>query len=317
VSTKPAAVSAPAVAAQPQAPAPKGRPSRQPPDLQGLGIDPEQAFDPAEAPAAKRPPDPIIFYLSVGAGGVILLFGLYILLETLLFRPPSTPTPAAPPVAIVTPAPAPPVIVSTPPPPPPEIAPAPAAPPVNTTQPATGPAWMALKPTVPALKPKPITDQMVEASIKKAVAYLKSHFADGKLIDPNPSDIYEGQDALCVYALLQAGLAVDDSELGITDPFMQGLLDHLKQFGMSKNYTTYARSLRASALSVFDREADRDQLEQDRRVQLHHACEGDDCPGRALGQFKLPIWCPGHLGGGTGGHVRAGQILGGCRGALA
>jgi hypothetical protein len=264
VSTKSVGAAAPATSTSGQA-APKGRAKG--PDLDNLGIDPEQAFAPAETQTYKAKQDPIIFYLSAGAGGIIVLFALYFVLEALLTRstPAPSPAPVAAPVVAVAPPPTPTDNVL---PPPPSLPETPVTPSLVTTRPASGPAWMALRPVVPSLKATSITDKMVEATIKKGVAYLKTQFANGQLVEPSESDFYYGEDAICVYSLLQAGLAVDDSELGVSNPFMQGLLDHLKRFPMEKDKATYERSLRASAYAIFERDVDRPQLEKDRKWLL-------------------------------------------------
>ncbi len=74
-----------------------------------------------------------------------------------------------------------------------------------------------------------------------------------------------GADALCVYALLHAGQAMDQKILGPQDPFTDQILTVLKQYNM---VFTYHRSLRAAALSVFARVQDNPSLEEDVRWLL-------------------------------------------------
>ncbi len=71
-----------------------------------------------------------------------------------------------------------------------------------------------------------------------------------------------GIDALCVYALLNAGRALDVPGLGPEDPLTEQILDQLKSYEMTY---TYHRSLRAAALAVFARTQDNAALEDDVR----------------------------------------------------
>jgi hypothetical protein len=69
-----------------------------------------------------------------------------------------------------------------------------------------------------------------------------------------------GFDALSVYALLQAGQAMDPKILDARDPFAQLILDRLKKYDLTY---TYHRSLRAAALAVLNRKQDTHALEED------------------------------------------------------
>jgi hypothetical protein len=214
--------------------------------------------------------DKRILYGGGAALLFLLLFGLYVLL-----RPASSDVAIGPPPALTHPTPAPDTSTDTTPPPPPPVAQVIQAPVMpTTTQAASRPAWMAAVPAVPTFKSPPITDKMVEQGIKKSVGFLKKQFADGELSKSDGKDRSAGGYALSVYALLQAGLAVDDSELGTSDPYMQGLLDNLKHFEMDGEFATYCRSLRASALAVFDRAVDHQQLLTDRDYLLKSEVAG-------------------------------------------
>jgi hypothetical protein len=267
----------PAAPAQIARPAPsttsknKSRPTagHSPPDLESIQTDGEEVFEPGTTAPIRSGPlaglDKRLIYGIGGALAIVFLFGLYIALRTptpdvvAVAPPPVTHTPVVPvptPDANDLPKP-----LDQRPTPPPTSLPVVAA--------ASKPAWMGLKPIVPTLAAKPITDQLVEHSIKKAVAYLKSQFDGDQLKDPHPEeDTYAGTDALAVYSLLHAGEAIDDSDLGISDPFMQGLLTRLKTYDMSHDKAIYGRALRASALAMFDRDQDATQLGKDRKYLL-------------------------------------------------
>jgi hypothetical protein len=261
---------APSPTAQQSAPSRKSaKRTAPPPDLESLDDGSEESFEPSAGSTFKGPTDPVILYLSVGAGAVVVLFGLYIALSTMLSRPaaiaPPPPPPPAPTVTQVIAPPPPPVVTSF----------VPTTAPVRVAAPPTSrPAWASLVPAVPVLPAKPITDQLVEASIKKAIAYLKTQINGDQLINPDTSDMYFGSDALVIYSLLHASEAVSDSTLSISDPFMQSLLDRLKQYTMTGNLTTYCRALRASALAMHDRDVDSAQLNKDRKYLLDSEYNG-------------------------------------------
>jgi hypothetical protein len=255
--------SAPAAPAQ-ASNAPKKRTKRDPVDLLDLDMGGDERFDPAASPAHAGGTDPVIFYLSIGAGAVILVFGLFYLLSALLSRhsqvataPPPSPAPA-PIVAPVDSTPTPDAVA----PPPPTTVPV-----VTLVRPAvvaTGPAWMNLTAAKPALSPRPITDDSVGVAIKKAVAFLKSQFTGDQLTNSPADEHYNGKDTLVVYALLHAGEAIEDSDLGISSDFIQRLLSRIKRFPMTGNDATYSRALRASALAMYARDVDAGTLTSDR-----------------------------------------------------
>ncbi len=80
-----------------------------------------------------------------------------------------------------------------------------------------------------------------------------------------------GVDALVVYALLHAGQAMDKKTLDAQDPFVDEILTTLKSYDM---VYTYHRSLRAAALSVFNRTQDTGALEEDVRWLLAAGSNG-------------------------------------------
>ncbi len=264
---KPAA--SPAAAPPSKDTKPRGR-AAPPPDLDALDVgEGDEVFIPGRTQIHTGPfagIDKRLIYLGAAAIALVFLFGLYVALR-----------PAA--KEDVAEAPPPPLIPLTTP-PPVAVDPQPVVPPApivqviqnpattNASQPATRPAWMSLIPIAPKAEPPRISDRLVESTIKKAVAFLKPLMSEGASAMPTGDDMYEGRYALCVYALLQAGLAIDDPELGTSSPFMQGLLDHMKRFPMTNRFATYDRSLRASALAVYGRESDQELLEKDKQWLL-------------------------------------------------
>ncbi len=93
---------------------------------------------------------------------------------------------------------------------------------------------------------------------------------------PNPAMIEgayttPGFDALCVYALLQSGQALDPKILEARDPFAVLILNRLKKYDLSY---TYHRSLRAAALAVLNRQQDTSALEEDVRWLISASREG-------------------------------------------
>ena len=160
---------------------------------------------------------------------------------------------------------------------------------VAKTQPATRPSDPAAqanpqtRPIVfaigarPPIQPLPtprqdISDEQIGQSIQKAVDNLISKFdGGGKLrvtIDAGPafhSPSYEaGLNALAGYALLQAGLALpNERRLDIKGDFMRKVLDNMKRMNADGSYATYARGIRATALSVHARGEDRAQIRED------------------------------------------------------
>jgi len=250
----------------------KGPRAGQIPDLESVDADSPEVFAPSESPTYSGGSNPfadIDKRLIYGIGGgiaVMLLFGLYV-----IFRPNnpdsgSTPPPPPPNSTVATVTPQQPPTVPT-------VSTQPATEQIaidtNKPQATTLPAWMSLKPVVPKLAPKPITDQLVENSIRKAVNFLKTLLVNNELVNPDKdhpdsNDLYAGEDTLVVYSLLHAGEAINDSELSISNQYMRGLLERLKHFDMKTDKATYDRSLRACALAMFERNEDKAQLQLDK-----------------------------------------------------
>jgi ribosomal protein S27E len=121
-----------------------------------------------------------------------------------------------------------------------------------------------LVPVTPAVPPfGPDLDAEIGKSIDKGMTFLLSRFnADGELIGYNPKQTRTaGEDALAVYALLQAGEATNDDRVGPNSPIVAKMLDALKRMPMETGDATYSQSLRSAALSVYHRAEDRKALQ--------------------------------------------------------
>lgn len=107
--------------------------------------------------------------------------------------------------------------------------------------------------------------------MQKAAEFLLSKFDANELpAKDDVSPVYRaGLHALCVYALLTAGQSLPDERLSIKGEAMAGLIEAMKAHELTplleKNQepVTYARSLRAAALSLHNRKEDRQALKDD------------------------------------------------------
>ncbi len=125
------------------------------------------------------------------------------------------------------------------------------------------------------------TDTLTDARIGKAITdgvnYLvtqlddKTHelrqnradfqnFGGGR---PDAGAYFGGLDALCVYALLQSGQAIPDNRLSIKSPYMIGLLEQMKKLPNQSGKVVYARAIRATALTLYNRPEDRTAIKGD------------------------------------------------------
>ena len=250
------------------------------------------------APSPRRASRVSPWLLGCGLLGVGLLLGATIVAAGLWWhlrpgrgnrrRPPTDE-----PIARVIPRPVakrptlPPLIAPTsllPPPPPPATEPAsrPATRPVLVavaTRPATVPVVTApprppqppavTRPTGPIVAvrppvPPPDLDQRIGRAIDRGVTFLLGKAPNGILPDASDGEgPTAGADALVVYALLQSAQAVDRPDLAVNQPRVARMLDALRRMPMEKTYTTYDRSLRAAALAVYNRAADRQAIRVD------------------------------------------------------
>ena len=127
-------------------------------------------------------------------------------------------------------------------------------------------ALAAVRPQAPKqTSPERISDDEIGRSIQKGVDFILAQFASTRLkgADSYDPETFAGLNALCVYALLHAGQAVADPRLTAQAAPMKALIDRMKEFPMDGNRATYARSLRISALAVYDRPEDRAILQKD------------------------------------------------------
>lgn len=135
----------------------------------------------------------------------------------------------------------------------------------------------------PPLSPMPVdqrglTDQRIGQSITAAVEHLLSLFDDKthtlKGVDISNAD-GGGRNALAVYALMQAGRAVPDARLNIRGPLLDKLIGAMKRSRLDNGHAqTYARAVRATALSMYNRPQDRDVLRQDVQYLLQTHSQG-------------------------------------------
>jgi hypothetical protein len=225
-----------------------------------------EQFEPVQSePIGETGNGWIVLYISVAAALVLSIAAVFLIFSH------SSQKPIPPPIVVITP----PVSIPTPPPPPP--APQPVTPTIVASAPPPPlPPWANLKPVRP---PESIdaglTDKSIGDSIARGVDFLLAHITGNQVssIGVDPA-MFQGTDALCLYALMHSGYAMDDSRLGITTPLIQGMLEQVKLFGMDTQFATYSHSIRASALAVFDRPQDRLTLQKDLDWLLTSAREG-------------------------------------------
>jgi len=136
------------------------------------------------------------------------------------------------------------------------------------------------KPT--AIPANLLSDAEVEAAIRRATELMIGQFdpRTGRLrgrgnVAPELQAMECGLNALCVYALLQAGQAIEEPRLKRNAPFTQSLLEGAKRMNADGGlHQTYAHALRAMALSVYNRDVDRAVLEMDVGCLVHGHAEG-------------------------------------------
>jgi len=153
--------------------------------------------------------------------------------------------------------------------------------PVETSAPAapTTPAPVEtpkkLRPVV-QMEVKDVTDEQIGKALTRGVNYLLKQFGktarlSADNVDP---DAFQGLNALCIYALLHAGQAINDPRLNIQNEHMRDLLDRLKDYPMDGSKATYSRSLRISALAVYNRPEDRAGIAADANWLMKSSIKG-------------------------------------------
>jgi Domain of unknown function (DUF4159) len=178
-----------------------------------------------------------------------------------------------------------------------------------TTQAAAGPPG--IHPVRPNIDTIALEDQIGQ-SIDRGVNYLLGEFRDGRLrgTDGTRDGGASGLDALCVYALLQAGEATHDERLGPHSPLVDQMLKMLKAAPIEQS-ATYSRSLRAAALGVYNRGEDRAALRADAEwlmratmdgaytygMPAHPASEGENRWDNSNSQYgALGVWAASEAG---------------------
>lgn len=144
-------------------------------------------------------------------------------------------------------------------------------PPAPAPAPATRPAPLRPRPTFRAGRsPSSLTDREVENAIQKGIGFVLQHFRDDELMPGVASNEVErqGLNALMVYSLLHCSQFVNDPRISIKSEEMRQRIEKMKLHEMEptdvpNHPVTYARSLRVCALSVYNRNEDREALGRD------------------------------------------------------
>jgi hypothetical protein len=209
--------------------------------------------------------------------------------------PPSTPLPKAP--AGPPPIPRPAGFIQRHPTPPADFT---AAPPQRPPEPAIK---RGLIPVTPATAPfGPDLDAEIGKSITRGMTFLLNQFkASGELRDYDARETRTaGEDALAVYALLQAGEATNDDRVGPNSPVVAKMLDALKRMPMETGDATYGQALRSAALSVYHRAEDRRALQAEVDWLVKDCVDGAftySQPVEQIPEIEMPV---PHNGAGNG-----------------
>src|SRR5262245_18836456 len=149
----------------------------------------------------------------------------------------------------------------------PKPEPAPAPPP--PTRPAAPPPphsqLASIKPAPPEQLVRFVNDEQIGIGLKRGLDFLLSQFSGARLKDGdnNEGDMYQGRSALAVYAVLHCGQALSDPRVTRDSEMVKAMLERLKDFPMNGDKATYSRSLRISALTVYNRPQDKAAIEAD------------------------------------------------------
>ena len=108
-----------------------------------------------------------------------------------------------------------------------------------------------------------LDDKKVGEAIRRAAHYLLSRYDPETCLVKNVFPSPQGENALCVYALLQCNDAISDPDLTARSSFMSAAIEAMKNQPIDARFETYGRSLRANALALVDRSADRSVLTND------------------------------------------------------
>ncbi|MFI4999665.1 MAG: DUF4159 domain-containing protein [Reyranellales bacterium] len=192
--------------------------------------------------------------------------------QTAIVVPSPTTEPVAPPATqpvVEKPDPAPttrPVVVAALPDPPRSI---PATQPVVKPEVAPAPQPVVALPKRPPVRPiamprESLSDEEIGRAIERAVNSLLGQMNGTMMRGTRATDAYSmGVNALCVYALLQAGQAVSDERLNVRAKYMKDVLSAMRDMPLGGGPETYTRGIRATALALYNRPEDRQQLRAD------------------------------------------------------
>ncbi len=137
---------------------------------------------------------------------------------------------------------------------------------MSTTRPATAPSAATVsrrRQPVP-IDAAALTDEKIGAAIKKAADALYAKFDPKTHLIPIPPGVEKvmdlsyqtGLDALCLYAVMQAGLATEDKKFSTKSPDIRAMVNALRSIdlenkGSDGHAMTYARGLRSTALALY------------------------------------------------------------------
>src|SRR5665213_4129661 len=138
------------------------------------------------------------------------------------------------------------------------------------TRPATRPVYL-IGPPPPFPAERRVTDAQIEQSMRGGINIILSQFEENAITlrYAGGESRRGGLDALCLYALLSAGQSIKDDRLDPKNRAMKLMLEKLKAYRIEPNASvpfdpvTYGKSLRAMALSVYDRPVDRKVFKDD------------------------------------------------------
>jgi len=210
-----------------------------------------------------------------------------------IIAPPPATQPAPPRVAIVVPKPDPPK---------PDPQPVKPRDPVVVPGPATQPVVNRIEPTpkpparvdppnprLAMFRPRPpirtfevisedITDEQIGAAIRRGADLLLKQFGDAACLPgggrSGTNEQYPGINALCVYALMQCGQALNDEKLSVRSPRIKSMLNVMRDMPTGETYETYIRGIRATALAVCNRAEDRAALREDVNWLINNSRHG-------------------------------------------
>jgi hypothetical protein len=151
----------------------------------------------------------------------------------------------------------------------------PTAPPTQPTAPPPPHSQLAgLRPSPPQELVRFVNDEQIGIGLKRGLDFLLTQFTGGTLKDPDEGDMYQGRSALAVYAVLHCGSTLNDPRVTRDSELVKAMLERLKDFPMSGDKATYSRSLRISALTVFNRPQDKAAIEADVKWLLQSSKQG-------------------------------------------